>query len=93
MVGPRITGEDTRFTVFHNFARFCYKACKNNDKAVVGSSHGDTPKYVGEGVALCRTPSTLGVPWPWFSCSTAIFRQFWWACFGRGTSEVCHLIF
>ena len=32
MVGPRITGEDTRFTIFHNFARFFYKACRNNDK-------------------------------------------------------------
>ena len=32
------------------------------NKAVVGSSHGDMPKYTGEGVALCRTPGALGVP-------------------------------
>ena len=43
---------------------------------VVGFGHGDVPKYVGEGVALCRTPSALGVLWLQFFCSTAIFRQF-----------------
>ena len=46
------------------------------NKAVVGSSHGDVPKYVGEGVALHGTPSTLGVLWLWCSCSMAVFRQF-----------------
>ena len=48
------------------------------NKAVVGSGHGDAPKYMGEGVALRGTPSALGVPWPWFSCSMVVFRQFWW---------------
>ena len=45
-------------------------------KVVVGSSRGDVPKYVREGVALHGTHSTLGVPWPQLSYSTAIFRQF-----------------
>ena len=46
------------------------------NKAVVGSGHGDVPKYVGEGVAWHRTPSALGVPWLQCSCSMAIFMQF-----------------
>ena len=33
------------------------------NKAFVGSSHGDAPKYVGEGVALCGTPGMLGGPY------------------------------
>ena len=32
-------------------------------KVVVGSSHGDVPKYTGEGVALCGTPGALGGPY------------------------------
>ena len=48
------------------------------NKAVVGSSHGDMPKYMGEGVALCRTPGTLGVLLPQCSClSMAILGNFW----------------
>ena len=61
------------------FAQFCYKKLIvkiRKNKAVVGSNCSDVPKYVGEGVALCGTPSTLDVLWPWFSCSTAVFRQF-----------------
>ena len=46
------------------------------NKVVVGSGHGDMPKYAGEGVVLCRTLGTLGVLWLQFSCSVAIFRQF-----------------
>ena len=46
------------------------------NKVVVGSSHGDAPKYAREGVALCRTPGTPGVLCPQFSSSTAVFRQF-----------------
>ena len=30
---------------------------------VVGSGCGDVPKYVGEGVASCGTPGTLGGPY------------------------------
>ena len=30
---------------------------------VVGSGHGDTPKYMGEGVASHGTPGTLGGPY------------------------------
>ena len=33
------------------------------NKAVVGSSHGDVPKYTGEGVASCATPGALGGPY------------------------------
>ena len=50
------------------------------NKVVVGSGRGDTPKFMGEGVALCRTPGALGVLWPQFSCSTAVFRQFFGGC-------------
>ena len=63
------------------------------NKVVVGSGHGDVPKYVGKGVVSHGTPNALGVPWPWFSSSTAVFRQFWWAHFGCSASEVHHLIF
>ena len=56
------------------------------NKVVVGSSCGDVPKYVGEGVALCGTPGTLGVPWLWCSCSMAVFRQFW-----VGALDAAHL--
>ena len=59
---------------------------------VVGSGHGDTPKYTGEGVALCGTPSTLGVPLPHYSChSMAVLGNFGWACFRCGASKVHHL--
>ena len=52
------------------------------NKAVVGSHHGDMPKYVGEGVALCRMPGTLGVPSPCYShLSMAVLGNFGWACF------------
>ena len=47
------------------------------NKVVVGSGHGDAPKYMGEGVALHRTPGALDVPLPWCSClSTAILGNF-----------------
>ena len=46
------------------------------NKVVVGSGHGGVPKYAGQGVALRGTPRAPGVPWPQFSCSTAVFRQF-----------------
>ena len=29
---------------------------------VVGSGHGDAPKYIGEGVALSSSAGTLGGP-------------------------------
>ena len=37
-------------------------------------------------VALCRTPGMLGVPGPWCSYSTDIFRQFW-----LGTLQTWHV--
>ena len=33
------------------------------NKAVVGSGHGDVPKYAGEGVASHGSPGTLGGPY------------------------------
>ena len=33
------------------------------NKVVVGSCHGDAPKYAGEGVASHSTPSALGGPY------------------------------
>ena len=33
------------------------------NKAVVGFSRGDAPKYTGEGVALCGTSGALGGPY------------------------------
>ena len=63
------------------------------NKAVVGFSHGDAPKYAAEGVALCRTPGALGVPLPWYSyLSMAVLGNFGWARFGCGVSKVRHLI-
>ena len=56
------------------------------NKVVVGSGHGDVPKYAGEGVALCRTPSTLGILWPQFSYSTGIFLAIFCGC----ASDVPH---
>ena len=56
------------------------------NKAVVGSGHGDVPKYAGEGMALCGTPSALGVPWSWYSCSTAVLGNFG----GGHTSDMVH---
>ena len=75
MVGPHIAGEDTIACILLDLLQKLIVEIMIN-KAVVGSSCGDVPKYAGEGVALCRTPGTLGVPWPWFSCFMAIFRQF-----------------
>ena len=47
------------------------------NKVVVGSSHWDAPKYMGEGVVLCGTPGSLGVPLPQCSClSTAVLGNF-----------------
>ena len=47
------------------------------NKAVVGCSHRDAPKYAGAGVALRRTPGTLGVPLPQCSClSMAVLGNF-----------------
>ena len=44
------------------------------NKVVVGSGHGDAPKYVGEGVVSCGTPGVLGVPWPWYSTTFTLMR-------------------
>ena len=63
------------------------------NKAVVGSGCGDAPKYMGEGVALHRTPGALGVPLLQYSClSMAVLGNFGWAHFGHGASEAHHLI-
>ena len=49
---------------------------------VVGSGHGDVPKYAGEGVALHGTPGALGVLLPHYSyLSMAILGNFGWAHF------------
>ena len=49
------------------------------NKAVVGSGHGDAPKYVGKGVALHGTPGALGVPVAmvllFYGCFQAIFGE------------------
>ena len=74
MVGPCIDREDTNIFCSILLQKLIVGIKKN--KVVVGSGHRDVPKYTGDGVALCRTPSALGVPWPQFSCSMAIFRQF-----------------
>ena len=74
MGGPRIAVENVYYKRKY-LARFVIKLIVEImiNKAVVGSSHGDAPKYMGEGVALCGTPGTLGVPLPQCSClSTAI---------------------
>ena len=78
LASPEKTPLYSRFIIFHNFARFVTKLVEIMiNKAVVGSSHGDVPKYVGEGVALYGTPGALGVPLPWFSClSTAVLGKF-----------------
>ena len=63
------------------------------DKVVVGSSHGDVPKYAGEGVASHGTPSTLGVPLLHYSyLFMAVLGNFREVHFRHGASEVCHLI-
>ena len=63
------------------------------NKVVVGSSHGDVPKYAGEGMALHRTSGALGVLLPQYSClSMAILGNFGWARFRHSTSEAHHLI-
>ena len=66
---------------------------KRVNKVVVGSSHRDAPKYMGEGVASCGTPSTLGGPYH----INHIKLQLFWGIFqethfGHATSEVRHLI-
>ena len=61
------------------FAQFVIKliVVVKINKAVVGSSCGDMPKYTGEGVALHGTPGTPGVPLLWCSClSTAVLGNF-----------------
>ena len=75
---PRIAMEDVYYKRTY-FAQFVIKLIVEImiNKAVVGSGHGDMPKYVGEGVALHGTPSTLGVPLPQCSClSMAILGNF-----------------
>ena len=71
------------------FARFVTKLIVEImiNKAVVGSGHGDAPKYMGEGVALCGTPGTLGAPLPRCSClSMAILGNF-----GVGMLQMRHV--
>ena len=79
MGGPHIAAEDMYCKYIARFVvELVTVVVVKINKAVVGSSHGDMPKYMGEGVALCRTPSTLGVPLPQCSClSMAILGNFW----------------
>ena len=90
LTSPEKTPDLQFFITLCDFATKLVKIMIN--KVVVGSGHGDAPKYVGEGVTLRGTPGALDVPWPWLSCSMAIFRQFWWAHLGRSMSKVHHLI-
>ena len=46
------------------------------NKAVVGSGYRDAPKYVGEGVALCSTPSALGGPYHEITSNYGCFGYF-----------------
>ena len=78
MGGPRIAMEDMYYkrTYFAQFVIMLIVEIMIN-KVVVGSSHGNAPKYVGEGVALHGTPSAPGVPLPQCSClSTAVLGNF-----------------
>ena len=62
------------------------------NKAVVGSGHRDAPKYMGEGVALCRHP----VLWLYHGCGALVLwlflGNFSWVHFGHGMFKACHLI-
>ena len=76
------------------FARFVIKliVVVKINKAVVGCGHKDVPKYMGEGVALCRTPGALGVLLLQCSClSRAILGNFGvgalWAWHVQSTSS------
>ena len=46
------------------------------NKAVVGSSRRDAPKYLGEGVALHGTPGMLGGPYHEIILNYSHFRYF-----------------
>ena len=63
------------------------------NKAVVCSGHGDASKYMGEGVASCGTPSTLGGP---YHINYIKLWLFWGIFqetrFGHATYEACHLV-
>ena len=66
--------EDTRLTILLDlFIIKLVVVVIVDKKAVVGSSHGDMPKYVGEGVVLRRTPGALGVPLSHYSCLSMVF--------------------
>ena len=63
------------------------------NKAVVGSSRGDVPKYAGEDMALRGTPSTLGGPYLVNYIKLQPFEGIFQEMhFGRTASEVRHLI-
>ena len=75
---PCIAVEDVYYKRTY-FAQFVIKLIVEImiNKAVVGSGHGDAPKYTGEGVALCGTPGAPGVLLLWCSClSMAILGNF-----------------
>ena len=54
---------------------------------VVGSSHRDVPKYVGEGVVFSGPPSNPGGPHPWIA---AVLGNSVLMHFGCATSKVHH---
>ena len=54
---------------------------------VVGSGHGDVPKYAGEGVALHGTPGTQGGPY----CVNHTNYGHFGVLSRRHTSDVLHL--
>ena len=78
MGGPHVAVEDVCKYIAQFVVELMTVVVLKINKAVVGSSHGDVPKYAVEGVALCGTPGALGVPLPQCSClSTAILGNFW----------------
>ena len=81
--------------IIKRFARFVelVKDVVKINKAVLGSSHGDMPKYAGDGVALHGTPGFLGVP----LLHALVFLQLFLGNFGEvhfrcGASKARHLI-
>ena len=60
------------------------------NKVVVGSSCGDVPKYMGEGVAAHGMPGTLGGPYHGITLNYSSFGYFLgdmlWTCHVRSVS-------
>ena len=70
LTSPEKTPDLQFFITLLNFVAKLVEIMIN--KAVVGSSCRDTPKYTGEGVASSGTTGTLGVPLPQCSCLSMV---------------------